>query len=55
MHKLSSENERLTSNVKSLTTDNEKLSVDNKKLVSEVEGLKKLLQDYGISYTTPSE
>jgi predicted transposase/invertase (TIGR01784 family) len=62
MHKLSSENERLstdnerlTSNVKSLTTDNEKLSVDNEKLVSEVEGLKKLLQDYGISYTSPSE
>jgi chromosome segregation ATPase len=69
MHKLSSENERLTSNVKSLTTDNEKLSVDNEKLtsnvkslttdneklVSEVEVLKKLLQDHGISYTTPSE
>jgi chromosome segregation ATPase len=55
MHKLSSENERLSTDNERLTSNVKSLTTDNEKLVSEVEALKKLLQDYGISYTTPSE
>jgi uncharacterized protein (DUF3084 family) len=49
---LTADKKQLTADKKQLTADKKQLTADNKHLTAEIDALKKLLQENGISYTT---